>query len=288
MKLIVRNNCPICKSFSTKLIYKLSYQDSTLTNFLKVYYKNRLPISLISKYNYELIECKVCRLIYQKYVPDENFSKDLYERYISPEESLKKKEENIVNVIKKIHKELGLIKKIFNLKNNINVLEFGAGWGFWATEAQKIGLKIDCLELSKKRVEYMKNKGLKVIDKIGKNFDKYDLIYSDQTFEHIDNPKETLELLNLSLNVGGYILLNFPSAFLFKTKLKKNYRPQKDVAHPLEHLNIYNRSSIKFLIKNTNLKIVNFRSYHFFNLRYLYKDLINFLYFDSVLLKKVK
>jgi len=286
MKLIARNNCPICKSFSTQLIYKLSYQDSKIRNFLRIYYKNRLPLDLIAEYNYELIECNICNFIFQKFIPDESFSQQLYEKYISPDESLKKKENNIENIKKKYHNELNLIKKIFNFKN-INVLEFGAGWGFWSTEAKKAGFKIDCLELSKKRVDYMKNKGLKVISNIEKNYNKYDLIYSDQTFEHINNPKETLELLNLSLNTGGYILLNFPSAFGFKNKVKKNYYPQKDAAHPLEHLNLYNRSSMKFLIKNTNLKIINFRSFNFFNLKYLYKDIKNLLYFDSILLKKL-
>lgn len=286
MKLIERNNCPICKSFSIQSIYSLSYQNSKLQNFLTTYYKNRLQLNLVSQYDYELIECNICKLIFQKYIPDENFSQQLYEKFISAEESLKKKEENIVDINKKNHNELNLIKKLFNFKN-INVLEFGAGWGFWAIEAKKIGFKVNCLELSKKKIIYMKNKGLKVIQNIEETFNKFDLIYSDQTFEHINNPKETLELLNLSLNINGYILLNFPSAFGFRNKLKKNYYPHKDVAHPLEHLNIYNRSSIKFLIKDTNLKIINFKSFKFFKLKYLYKDLKNLLYFDSILLKKI-
>ena len=91
MKLIARDNCPICKSFSTQLIYKLSYQDSKLRNFIKIYYKNRLPLNLISEYDYELIECNICKFIFQKFIPDESFSQELYEKYISPDESLKKK-----------------------------------------------------------------------------------------------------------------------------------------------------------------------------------------------------
>ena len=41
--------------------------------------------------------------------------------------------------------------------------------------------------------------------------------------------------------MGGYILLNFPSSFGFKKKVKNNYTPNKDEAHPLEHLNLFNR-----------------------------------------------
>lgn len=40
MKLIARNNCPICKSFSTQLIYKLSYKDSKIKIFIQRYKKS--------------------------------------------------------------------------------------------------------------------------------------------------------------------------------------------------------------------------------------------------------
>ena len=132
----------------------------------------------------------------------------------------------------------------------------------------------------------MKSKGLNVVNSIKNDSKKYDLIYSDQTFEHINDPMETLKLLDESLNSGGYILLNFPSSFRFKSKVKKNYVPKKDEAHPLEHLNLFNRSSINHLIKETNLKLINFKSFNFFNLRSFYKDIKNLIYFDTVLLKK--
>ena len=285
MKLISRNNCPICETTTISSIYKLSYQDLRIKNFLKIYYKDRLPLNLLNEYNYELLECNNCKFIFQKFIPDENFAEELYEKYISPEESLEKKISNIENLKKQYHNEINLIKKIFEDKE-INILEFGAGWGFWSIEAKKFGFNVSCLELSKKRVDYMKSKDLKVINSIENNSEKYDLIYSDQTFEHINNPKETLDLLNRSLNTNGYIYLNFPSSFGFKKKVRKNYTPKKDEAHPLEHLNLYNRSSMKFLIKDTNLEIINFRSLNTFNLRYLYKDIKNLIYFDSVLLKR--
>ena len=286
MKLISRNSCPICETTTISSIYKLSYQDLRIKNFLKIYYKDRLPLNLLNEYNYELLECNNCKFIFQKFIPDENFAEELYEKYISPEESLEKKISNIENLKKQYHNEINLIKKIFEDKE-INILEFGAGWGFWSIEAKKFGFNVSCLELSKKRVDYMKSKDLKGIISIENNSEKYDLIYSDQTFEHINNPKETLDLLNRSLNTNGYIYLNFPSSFGFKKKVSKNYTPKKDEAHPLEHLNLYNRSSMKFLIKDTNLEIINFRSVKTFNLRYLYKDIKNLIYFDSVLLKKV-
>ena len=286
MELIERIKCPICENNKLVSIYRLSYQDTKIKNFLETYYNKKLNLDLISHNDYNLLECKNCSFIFQKFVPDELFSEELYENLISAKASLKKKEDNIKELNKKYHNEIFLIKKLFKNKK-INVLEFGAGWGFWSLEAKKNGFNVSCLELSKKRVEYMKSKNLHVINIIEKNKPKYDFIYSDQTFEHISDPKETLELINGSLNLGGYILLNFPSSFGFKKKVKNNYTPNKDEAHPLEHLNLFNRLSMNYLIKNTNLKLINFRSLNSLKLRYVYKDIKNLIYFDSVLLKKI-
>jgi len=286
MKLIKRIKCPVCNFKKIWSIYKLSYGDLEIKNFLEVYYNKKLNLDLITSNDYNLLECKNCKFIFQESIPNELFSEHLYENLISATASLKKKEENIINLKKKYYNEIILIKKIFK-ERKINILEFGAGWGFWSLEAKKSGFNVSCLELSKRRVEYMKSKDLNVINTIEKNKPKYDLIYSDQTFEHISDPKETLDLLNSSLNLGGYILLNFPSSFGFKRKVKNNYMPNKDEAHPLEHLNLFNRSSMNYLIKSTNLKLINFRSLKSLNLRDVYKDIKNLIYFDSVLLKKI-
>ena len=285
MKLIERDHCPICKTSEILSIYRLSYQDTKIKSFFEYYYKKKLNLDLIAPYDYNLLECQNCKFIFQQFIPDEFFSEELYENIISAQDSLKKKQDNITDISKKYHNELSLLKNIFKNKK-INILEFGAGWGFWSLEAKKFGFDVSCFELSKKRINYMKSKGLNVVNSIKNDSKKYDLIYSDQTFEHINDPMETLKLLDESLNSGGYILLNFPSSFRFKSKVKKNYVPKKDEAHPLEHLNLFNRSSINHLIKETNLKLINFKSFNFFNLRSFYKDIKNLIYFDTVLLKK--
>ena len=58
---------------------------------------------------------------------------------------------------------------------------------------------------------------------------------------------------------------------------KNNYTPNKDEAHPLEHLNLFNRSSMNYLIRNTKLKLINFRSLNSLRPRYIYKDIKNLI-----------
>ena len=286
MELVLRKKCPICDSLNHKSIYSLPYKDKRIQNFLELYYNNKLPLNLVLEHNYNLLECNKCKLIFQQFIPDKEFSIKLYENYISSQESLKKKEEKLSNFTKRYQNEIKLIKEIFKNKK-FSVLEFGAGWGFWSSEAKKLGLDVSCLELSQIRINYMKQKGLNVIQNLNKENKKFYFIYSDQTFEHVSNPKEILNLMNLNLNVGGYILLNFPSSLGIKKKLKKNYIPKKDAVHPLEHLNLFNRTCINTLLKKTNLKLINFKSFNSFKIKSFLKDVKNLIYFESILLKKI-
>ena len=156
MDLIQRLNCPICQNKSFKSLIKISYQANSMKKFLDDYYKNKIPHDLLNNKDYELLECDNCKLIFQKFVPDKDFSFELYENIISKEESLEKKLENPY-FNSAYDKEIDLIKCIFK-NRDINILEFGAGWGFWSLRALKAGLNVDTFELSESRINFMKKK----------------------------------------------------------------------------------------------------------------------------------
>ena len=59
----------------------------------------------------------------------------------------------------------------------------------------------------------MKERGIKTISDLDNLKDKFDLIYSEETFEHIPNPRDTLIKLSSLLKKNGFILLRFPSNF---------------------------------------------------------------------------
>jgi 2-polyprenyl-3-methyl-5-hydroxy-6-metoxy-1,4-benzoquinol methylase len=285
--LIKRKNCCFCGSIDLINIFSLSYRNKNLSNFLNTYYSKRLPIKKIKKFKYNLLKCLKCTGIFQENIPNKNFMFNLYNKYICDKESLKKKENLYNKNLRKYFIEAKLIKKIFN-KNprNISILEFGAGWGFWAQFMKSLNFKIKCFEISNKRISYMKKNKLQVIKNISKLNEKFDFIYSDQTLEHLPNPKEVLEIFDKLLKKGGYIFLEFPSSFLFEYKLNKNYIPKKDCAHPLEHINLINRKSLNCMITSTSLKIINFKNFLNFSFKQVISDFVNLFIFKSLLLKK--
>ncbi len=287
MSLTTRNFCPICKETKFNEIYSLPYNSRTMVRFLEEYYKKLIDISKLENYQYKLLECKNCNLIFQKEIPNDNFSHQLYENYIDKEISLEKKNNYEKKFHKKLNYEINLIKNLFKKKNEeISILDFGAGWGFWLNFLKKKNFDVYAFEISESRINFLKKNHIKVISNIENTVYKYDFIYSEETFEHLSHPKETLISLSKILKENGFILLRFPSSFLFKSKLSKKYKPCEDCAHPLEHINLLKKKSFENMIEGSDLKIINFQSKFNFSLRNFLKDIRNLFYFDSILLKK--
>ena len=74
--LVERKNCPICKLDKFKILYSLSYKDNLIQKFLKNYYNEGIGpyLNELANYDYVILECLNCSLIFQKFIPDEKFS----------------------------------------------------------------------------------------------------------------------------------------------------------------------------------------------------------------------
>ena len=287
MLLNIRSVCPACQNNKFKKLYSLSYGEKQIVNFLESYYKEKISIGSLKNHNYTLLECKNCNLIFQQEIPTNEFSQQLYEQIIDKEFSLSKKKDFEKKFYKKLYYESNLIKGLINKKvEEISILEFGAGWGYWSNYFKNKGFNVSAYEISETRINFMKKNQISVISKINDFTKKFDFIYSEETFEHINDPKETLLILSKILNDEGFILLRFPSNFLFKSKLNKKYVPRADCAHPLEHINLFKLKSFKEMIKDMNLEVISLKSKYNFSIKNILKDFKNIFYFDSVLIKK--
>lgn len=115
---------------------------------------------------------------------------------------------------------------------------------------------------------------------------KFDIIFSDQVIEHINNPYYDILCLIKLLKKNGYMIHKFPSSFLFKRKIANNYKVKKDCAHPLEHINIFTKKSMINLSKKLKLKIIN--PIYIKNIPLITKILLikNYFLFNTVILTK--
>jgi 2-polyprenyl-3-methyl-5-hydroxy-6-metoxy-1,4-benzoquinol methylase len=97
-----------------------------------------------------------------------------------------------------------------------NVLDFGCGTGFMMNQMESRGLNVVGVDGSKRRVEWCNKQNLKAFHSSGYardllSFAPFDLIYSQQVFEHLQNPDEELKILTSLLRDDGYLLIEVPN-----------------------------------------------------------------------------
>ena len=287
MKLKAREKCPFCENNNFNELYDISYNNKKLKEFLSSYYKNDGLIEILRSETYQLNECKHCFGIFQKNIPDETLNQFIYDELISREESFNKKISHKSDHFIKYYRDAKLIEKLLNKKNQqIKILEFGCGWGFWAKFMKMMNFSVETCEISSSRIEYLTKNNILNHRNLDLIKNKYDIIFSDQVMEHVSEPYTIIKKLSHLLNDGGCMIHRFPTSFLFKFNLNKSYIPKKDCAHPLEHLNIYNKKCIIKIAHKLNLKKINLFFLKGLPFTQKLASLKNELLFNSIILKK--
>ncbi len=263
-----RKNCPACGSNNIKERYKALYSDHFIKKYLTEFYslQGGVEFDYLINEEYILCDCKICGMIFQKKIPNQILMEKLYEHWIDPIKAFENHKlkmnqyvyDNYTHEIKNIG---SYIKKPHS---NINLLDFGMGWGAWLSTANKLGFQSYGIELSESRIAYARKIGVEVIDwKQAENI-KFDFINTEQVFEHIPNPLETLKKLKLLLKSSGLIKISVPTANDIEHRLNlmdwnaRKYSPTSlNAVAPLEHIQYFKRSSLINMSKIAGMYEVN-------------------------------
>jgi len=158
-----------------------------------LYRLNNKKISLIS----DLKKNKTLREFYDKvYVKGEKKHFTTY------------RESSSTSEVKEVLKQISWKSK--------TVLDVGCGTGFFAYSVAKKGAKVLGIDFSEEAIEIAKSKyshknlDFKSID-VSKIKEKFDVIVSNGTLEHMDDPLKTLRLFKKHLNTKGKIIITSPN-----------------------------------------------------------------------------
>lgn len=138
-----------------------------------------------------------------------------------------------------------IVKEIKSLKGKKKVLDFGAGIGTYADMVRTAKQPVDCVEPDKSHTVELKKKGYKVYKDISDVKEKYDVIYSLNVLEHIEDDTSALKELGKHVSDRGSIVIFVPAFPLIFTKL--------DVK--AEHFRRYKIKDFYELEKATGLKL---------------------------------
>ncbi len=253
-----RLDCPICGTDDPLPLRKIEYAVSPVWDFVEVYYEGRVAQDALRGAFFEVVKCHNCSFVWQQHILNEQGMGRLYNDWISTDDSLAKKRETDVSLYAGYARQIEAIAYLLKRKPaDIKVLDFGMGWGYWVLMAQAYGFQAYGFEIAVDRLAYARQFGLQVTDDTADFEDiQFDFINSEQAFEHIPTPKESIEFLVSKLKRGGILRISVPNGNgIAKAVQRLNWKPAADAIHPLEHINCFTNKTLIHLAKLAGLEL---------------------------------
>lgn len=231
------------------------FSEPEVADFLREYYENRIDIAVLGDAKYEVVRCVECHFLWQKNVLNDRGITALYGDWISSDASKSKRADAAVNLLGAYAREVMSVARLVKKEpSDMAVLDFGMGWGRWSLMAKAFGFQSYGVELSEERCAYARSLGIETITEEEIGEDRFDFINSEQTFEHIKDPRGTAERLACGLKRGGVLRIAVPDADKSLAHFtSKNWKARKDAFHPLEHINSFTHETLGFLGKTVGL-----------------------------------
>lgn len=248
--LIKRDKCSICqKDSSLSTLVSVPFSDPRLLNPLIKRYAGNFVKDDIDGHFFELIYCSDCDHIFQACVPSENLVERIYTYPQSRiAESLQKRTHAKTNYYIKNARLVEIMGFLIDatIPQEKSVFDFGMGWGAYLFMAKAYGYSVCGLEVSKERTDFAHEMGIPcVASLLALGNKKFDFIHSDQTFEHLNYPLETLKDVAAYLKPGGVMFLSVPNGSWTLKQIKLgDYDLFKKITHPLEHVNCFSHCSL--------------------------------------------
>ncbi|MDH3636315.1 MAG: class I SAM-dependent methyltransferase [Gammaproteobacteria bacterium] len=255
----MRTCCPLCNSAERKILCEIPYKDQRMVNFIGQFYQGRVPQELISPGTYRVVACAQCNFIYQDPILDENRMQALYQDWIDNAHSLHKKQSAESKLYRQYAGQVHTLTRLFDRRpEQVRVLDFGMGWGYWSRMAQAHGLDVTGYELSPQRSQYARAMGIKVVDKLPGAGAHFDYIHANQVFEHLADPLQALKDLCARLAPGGVVCIRVPdSRGVAEILVRRGWSQGLDAVHPLEHINCFTRKTLTSLATRAGLTPFN-------------------------------
>jgi 2-polyprenyl-3-methyl-5-hydroxy-6-metoxy-1,4-benzoquinol methylase len=218
------------------------------STFYKCLLCNNSDISKMSGYEKDnLVKCSKCGFVFSSKIPSMDELLLEYSKYA--------RSNKISDItVKRYHEILALFSKY---KKSNNIIDIGAGDGHFIDVANTKGWNSYATEFDDESVNLCKQKG--VITHKGKldvnNYknDMFDVIYSSEVLEHINNPIEEINNFRKILRQGGCVYITTPNLNSFSC----NYLKAKwNIFNYPEHLCYYTPSTLEKLFIENGFKKV--------------------------------
>ncbi len=228
--------CNICSH--NKIKYSIDFGKQPIVHHLLKNLNKKYP-----KFEFKIVSCKKCSHLQLEKPFDE---KILYENYITF--SSWKNNQHIDLLIKKMI-------SLFNLNSNSKIFEIGCNDGHMLKIMKRNGFKYlegieptkDSFKLAKKQINEVHNDFFSSKFVAKKKLKNFDLVYSRQVFEHLNNLNDKLKGVHKMLKNKGKLLIEVPMHDMYLENL--------DYTFWEEHINYFTKKSLYYLLQKNKFRI---------------------------------
>ena len=170
--------------------------------------------------NYQIFRCNNCGLLFTSPLNEveTNNIRNLYKN--SYWNDIEKDSENNFTIYQKmyIYFTKRILKLFKNSKNKIKLLDIGCGFGFFINYAEKNGIDVSGIDLSKQSTDYAKKVlGLNNIyysDIFSCSFarESFDVLTAFNLLEHTYNPRDFVKEMYRIVKNNGHVLIRVPNS----------------------------------------------------------------------------
>ena len=258
-----RTRCPACQGQSSRVLVSQPYSSAVFVDYFASQYGGRARTDAVAAARYELVRCESCSLAYQREVPDSRLLAEIYDSWIQPSEKERLLDSYSLEDFAYLAEQVQLLIRLLGMRPHaIRAFDFGMGWSEWACMARSFGCRVAGAELSTARIEHARALGLEILEWEQIPGSGFHFINTEQVFEHLVDPRKTLEHLSNALTPGGIIRISVPDARRALRKLGAGRPVQGLSSHelmtvaPLEHINSFEHATLASMAAAVGLALL--------------------------------
>ncbi len=259
-----RPACPVCATTTYHRLLDLPFDSPPLDDYLRWFYEGRLDPDRLADHRYVLDRCGGCGVRYQREVPGPDFLVELYDDLARSDREEVSRSRGLPTRQAYAYDVEQLVKHWNRPPVELRVLDYGSGFGDWLRMAAAYGCRVTAAELAPQKAAALAGTAdvLPVDDLPSSTFH---FINTEQVFEHLIEPGDTVRRLARSLVPGGLLRVSVPNGRGIDAALATPdwQRPKGDPTSlnaiaPLEHVNCWDHESLTRLGRVGGLEVFRY------------------------------
>ena len=279
---VVREACPVCLSKKIETLYVGSYTADPVKSFVLSHYKGqgKVDFGTLAGTDFVVDECGDCGAIYQRHVPNDLLLDKVYNEMIGQETLFPRAMRGLT--LANFEFIAGELIEVFALAKKrpgeVKFLDYGFGYGAWSRVAVGLGAQVYATEISPEKIAFGREIGVKMITEAELAAIQFDIVHTEQVFEHLVHPRADFMKLAKRVAPGGILKIAVPPAGNIRrlltsrgmssvSPLESDWQSpaERQAARasagymcivPMEHLNVLTRKGVEMLAREAGLRLI--------------------------------